>query len=159
MLLLPLRTDTLYVYSIHTYLIDPAEAGRRLLMSTCLDIPLLFFPNIFVLVCEHPAHWEEWRTILQGHRHYAINMSKIPHEQEFIKNLWYVLMKIIHQTLSNANIETLTTWLEHYKWNIFKIFFKLSVEVKMALGTCFYWKKQKLEKRGLVYSHCLYNNP
>lgn len=83
------QTPCMYIPLMHSWLIQLRLAGD--LMSTCLDIPLLFFPNIFVLVCEHPAHRLEWRTILQGHRHYAINTSKIPHKQEFIKNLWYIL--------------------------------------------------------------------
>lgn len=46
--------------------------------------------------------------------------------------------KTIHQTFINANIETAFTWLKHCNWNMFRTFLKLSIEVKVALGTCFY---------------------
>lgn len=46
--------------------------------------------------------------------------------------------KTIHLTFSKSNIETAFTWLKHCNGNIFKILLKLSIEVKVALGTCFY---------------------
>lgn len=102
-----------------------------------------------------------WRTILQGHRHYATKVCKILHEHEFIKNLWHIL-EDLPKNYSN--------FFKCKHWNCFHLVKALQLKYLSNIFKIIYWGqsgfrnfllsiKAKIRKKGPVCWHCLYNNP